>query len=96
MKQEVVQEKTKPLAADLFDVGFTANPPQEDFGDFFEAPTSKKEVKKEPAKSNLLDEAKDFLDMDDLMKVTSEQQATKSNPTTLYNALYDKPKQYPF
>lgn len=78
------------------DFGYTgASAGQEDFGDFLGAPADRGE-KKEPAKGTLLDEAKDLLDMDDLMKVSSAQNPVKPAPTTLYNALYDKPNQLQF
>lgn len=77
----------------------------EDFGDFFEAPAKpaqKKEAKAfampvaapipAPKKeSNILNDAKDMLDMDDLMKVDNGPKQNKNNNTNLYDALYGKP-----
>eukprot|EP00826_Nyctotherus_ovalis_P002204 TRINITY_DN1041_c0_g1_i53.p2 TRINITY_DN1041_c0_g1~~TRINITY_DN1041_c0_g1_i53.p2 ORF type:complete len:156 (+),score=47.70 TRINITY_DN1041_c0_g1_i53:566-1033(+) len=94
-KPVIPQEKPK-VSTGLMGFEYTApNAPQEDFGDFLGAPGAREE-KKESAKGTLLDEAKDLLDMDDLMKVSSTQNPVKPAPTTLYNALYDKPNQFQF
>eukprot|EP01022_Parablepharisma_sp_SALTPOND_P016126 TRINITY_DN232_c0_g2_i1.p4 TRINITY_DN232_c0_g2~~TRINITY_DN232_c0_g2_i1.p4 ORF type:complete len:257 (-),score=49.94 TRINITY_DN232_c0_g2_i1:2847-3617(-) len=94
--------KPAPKAETLFDlvppVAYSAKE-QDEFGEFFDAspapakPTEKVEAKKpQDKKGTLWDDAKDMLDMDNLMKSENNSKTKPTGPGTdnFYNALYGR------